>query len=91
MDGPLFNRRFLAWFAVGLCSVAMLYVAAITFAPIPPANLRYADTVLGFILGTVMSTPIGFFYGSSKSTQSTTQALIAQVTPPTQPPQEPAP
>lgn len=69
-DGDLFNRRFLAYFAVGLCIAAMAYVAAITFLPLPKDNARFADTVLGFILGTVMATPIAFFYGSSKSSQA---------------------
>ena len=69
-DGDLFNRRFLAYFAVGLCIAAMAYVAAITFLPLPKENARFADTVLGFILGTVLATPIAFFFGSSKSSQA---------------------
>ena len=28
------------------------------------ANTRFADTIVGFILGTVVSTIIGYFYGS---------------------------
>lgn len=66
-DADLFNRRFLAYFAVGLCVAAMAYVAAITFIPLPKENARFADTVLGWLLGTAMATPIAFFYGSSKS------------------------
>jgi uncharacterized RDD family membrane protein YckC len=69
-DGDLFSRRFLAYFAVGLCIAAMAYVAAITFLPLPKENARFADTVLGFILGTVLATPIAFFFGSSKSSQA---------------------
>lgn len=68
-ETDLFNRRFLAYFAAALCLCAMAYVAAITFIPLPEGNARFADTVLGFILGTVMATPIAFFYGSSKSSQ----------------------
>lgn len=78
-DTDIFNRRFLAYFAVGLCVAAMAYVAAITFLPLPKDNARFADTVLGFILGTVMATPIAFFYGSSKSSQAkdaTIQTLL---------------
>ena len=78
-DTDIFNRRFLAYFAVGLCVAAMAYVAAITFLPLPKDNARFADTVLGFILGTVMATPIAFFYGSSKNSQAkdaTIQTLL---------------
>lgn len=74
-DSDLFNRRFLAYFAVGLCAAAMAYVAAITFLPLPKDNARFADTVLGFILGTVMATPIAFFYGSSKSSQAKDETI----------------
>lgn len=70
-----FNRRFLAAFAAGLCLAAFAYVGAVTFLPLPAENARFADTVLGFILGTVMATPIGFFYGSSKSSQTKDQAM----------------
>jgi hypothetical protein len=34
---------------------------------IPAANVRFADTVLGFLLGTIIATIINYFYGSSKS------------------------
>jgi len=88
-DDVRFNRRFLAYFAVGLCLSAMAYVAAITFLPLPKDNARFADTVLGFILGTVMATPIAFFYGSSKSSQVKDQALRDLLPPtPTTPTEE---
>ena len=78
-DDSRFNRRFLAFFAVGLCVAAMCYVAAITFLPLPKENARFADTVLGFILGTVMATPIGFFFGSTKSSQAKDSVIAAKV------------
>lgn len=71
----LFNRRFLAYFAVGLTLCGMAYLVAITFVPIPSANLRFADTILGFIIGTLVAAPIAFYYGSSKSSQANAQAL----------------
>ncbi len=82
-DDTKFNRRFLAYFAAGLCLAAMAYVAAITFLPLPKENARFADTVLGFILGTVLATPIAFFYGSSKSSQAKDKALQELLPPPT--------
>lgn len=81
-DDTKFNRRFLAYFAVGLCLAAMAYIAAITFTPIPKENVRFADIVLGFIMGTVMATPIAFFYGSSKSSQAKDKALHELLPPP---------
>ncbi len=78
-DDLKFNRRFLAFFAVGLCLAAMGYVVAITFLPIPKDNTQYASTALGFILGTVFATPLAFHFGSSKSSQSKDAAINAQL------------
>ncbi len=80
-DDIKFNRRFLAYFAVGLCLVAMGYVVAITFLPIPKDNAQYASTALGFILGTVFATPLAFHFGSSKSSQAKDQALQQMAAP----------
>jgi hypothetical protein len=64
-----FSKRFIYWFACVWSLFAILYVAAITFCSIPDANIRFADTILGFLLGTIVSQIIAFFYGSSKSSQ----------------------
>jgi hypothetical protein len=45
--------------------VSAVYIAFITFADIPENNVRFADTVLGFILGTVVATLINFYFGSA--------------------------
>lgn len=45
--------------------VSALYIAFITFVAIPENNVRFADTVLGFILGTVVATLINFYFGSA--------------------------
>lgn len=79
-----FNRRFIAYFAVGLCLAAMAYIGAITFIPFPKDNAQFANTVLGFIMGTVMASPIGFFFGSSKSSQAKDE-MIASAIPPLPP------
>ena len=45
--------------------VATTYIFAVTFMEIPEANQRFADTVLGFMLATVVATILNFFLGSS--------------------------
>jgi hypothetical protein len=45
--------------------VATTYIGFITFANIPENNIRFADTVLGFILGTVVATLINFYFGTA--------------------------
>ncbi|EGZ6890222.1 hypothetical protein DDN52_16490 [Vibrio cholerae] len=59
------SKRFVYYFAIGWSLFAFLYLGFITFGDIPEANIRFADTVLGFLLGTVLAGMFGFFYGSS--------------------------
>ena len=44
---------------------AIAYIAAISFLNIPIDNVRYVDTILGFVLGTIVSTILNFWLGSS--------------------------
>lgn len=72
-------RRFIYFYAMFWSACSAAYIGFITFGTIPRDNVRFADTILGFILGTVVATIIQFFYGSSKGSQEKTQALVKQV------------
>jgi len=61
----LFSKRFIYYFATFWSIFASGYIAFITFGTIPPDNQRFADTILGFLLGTVVATILQFFFGSS--------------------------
>ena len=61
----VFSKRFIYYLASFWSAVSALYVFLITFIDIPEDSVRFADTCLGFILGTVIATIINFFYGSS--------------------------
>ena len=63
------SRRFLYYFALFWAFAAVIYIGAITFIIIPEENQRFADTILGFILGTVIAQIIAFFFGSSQSSK----------------------
>lgn len=90
-DDSKFNRRFLACFALLLFGFAGAYIWAITFYAVPKGSERFADTALGFILGTVLATPIAFYFGSSKSSQAKDTALAEIATAPPVPPVPAAP
>lgn len=62
----IFSKRFVYYLASFWSIVGVIYIFFITFAPIPETNVRFADTVLGFLLGTILATIINFFLGSSK-------------------------
>ena len=65
-----FSKRFLYYYATAWSFASMVYIGFITFGTIPEANIRFADTILGFLLGTIVAQIIQFFFGSSKSSQN---------------------
>ena len=74
-QSDVFSKRFVYYFAAFWSFASCLYIGFITFGDIPMANIRFADTILGFLLGTVVATILNFFYGTSKSSQDKTDKL----------------
>jgi hypothetical protein len=64
-----FSKRFVYYLASGWSISSVLYIGLITFMDIPLANIRFVDTILGFILGTVIASVLNYFFGSTKSSQ----------------------
>lgn len=60
-----FVRRFTYYFITVWSVFAIIYIPCITFGYIPQENVRFADTILGFMLGTVMASMFSFLLGSS--------------------------
>lgn len=48
-----------------LIGMAVLYVYLITFISIPKENIRFADTTLGFFLGTLITSILSYYIGSN--------------------------
>lgn len=65
-----FVKQFPIWLAICWSIAAVLYIGFITFGHIPPENIRFADTILGFMLGTVVATIINFYFGSSSGSKA---------------------
>ena len=61
----LFSKRFLYYFASALALLTFGYIVLATFVPIPTENVRLADMASGILLGTVLTTVVAFFFGSS--------------------------
>lgn len=74
-QGDIFSKRFVYYFALGWSVFAMLYLLFITFLEIPQENIRFADTILGFLLGTIIGAIIQFFYGSSIGSKNKDEIL----------------
>ena len=63
-DDPLV-RRFVYFFIAGWSILSATYIGCITFIDIPDENARFADTILGFVLGTMVASMFQFLLGSS--------------------------
>ena len=58
-----------------LGNIAVVVIFFITFGNIPSDNVRFADTILGFLLGTIIATIINFFLGSSKGSADKSEII----------------
>ena len=64
-QSDVFSKRFTMYLTAFWSIAAAIYIGFITFSVIPDKNIRFADTILGFILGTVIATMLNFWFGSS--------------------------
>lgn len=78
MHGNDFSKSFIYLLAIFWSLVAASYIFLITMVTIPEANVRFADTVLGFILATVVATILNFFFGSSAGSKAKQEVLEAK-------------
>ena len=65
-----FSKRFIYYFSLIWSLSAITYIGAITFLTVPEDNVRFADTILGMLMGTLIAQIMNFFYGSSRSSQT---------------------
>lgn len=70
LQDDIFSKRFVPYLATAWSFCAVIYIFCISFLPVPEQSLRFVDTVLGFMLGTIIATIINFFFGSSSSSRS---------------------
>ena len=61
----IFSKRFVMYLTMFWSAAAVIYIGFVTFSEIPVANVRFADTILGFLLGTVIATMLNYWLGSS--------------------------
>ena len=74
----LFSKRFVMYFTSYWSFMSCLYVFLITFTAIPADNVRFADTILGFLLGTALAATFNFWLGSSSDSRRKTQLMATQ-------------
>lgn len=73
----LFSKRFIYYFASVWSLFSMGYFSVVTFATLPAAGQRVADTILGVLITSVLGSMIAYFYGSTKGSAEKTRIIAA--------------
>lgn len=71
-----FAKNFLYLFTSVWSIFAMAFFYTASFVPVPDANQRIVDTIIGVLIGTVLTGFFNFFFGSSKGSKDKTDALV---------------
>ena len=71
-----FAKNFIYLFTAAWSIFAATYFAFVTFGEVPQSGTRFADTILGVLIGTVMTGFFNFFFGSSKGSRDKTEAMM---------------
>jgi hypothetical protein len=74
-----FMKRFAAYLTIGSILLSFGYIFCITFIAIPEQSVRFADTILGVVIGLVIGTIYTFWFGSSSGSLQKTNALIDSI------------
>lgn len=74
----VFSKRFVYYLASFWSIVAAIFIFAVTFGTIPAENIRFADMISGFLLGTIISTITSYFFGSSFGSAKKTDILVSK-------------
>lgn len=67
-DDPLV-RRFIYYFIAVWSAFAIVFIPSLIWAPIPESGTRYADTILGYVMGTIVTSMFAFLLGSSQGSR----------------------
>lgn len=67
------EKKYILQFAVAVVAVCFAYFFCITFIPVPQSGLKYADIILGALIGSGFTLVMQFYLGSSKGSQDKTK------------------
>ncbi len=72
-----FSKRFIYILASFWSLAAVIFIFLVTFLKYPESNTRIVDTIMGFMLGTIIATIMQFFFGSSASSHNKNSTIAA--------------
>lgn len=75
-ENPHFREIF--WFCVGIVAIGFGYIFYVTVATIPDKNQRTVDTVVGFALGSMVMSAIGYLLGGNPAANKKSTSVIPE-------------
>lgn len=63
-------RRFVYYFIAFWSVFAVIFIPCLIWATIPESGQRYADTILGYVMGTIVTSMFAFLLGSSQGSRN---------------------
>ncbi len=64
-DKNSLQSTFSYWFGAIVVLLSFIYIFCITWIEVPTANVRFSDTILGVLIGSIISVVMNYFFGSS--------------------------
>lgn len=61
---------FMMLYATGVTGASFWYFFAITFNKVPEDNVQNSNLILGFLIGSAISTFLGYYFGMSQSVRT---------------------
>lgn len=74
-----FSKHFVYYFISFWSLASAVFIAFAAFTTIPEANMRTVDTILGIILGTIITGMFNFLIGSTVTSRKTNELLAKKV------------
>jgi hypothetical protein len=66
---------FMMVYCAGVTIASFVYFFAITFTIIPEDNIQNSNLILGFLIGSAISTFLGYYFGTSQSAIKTGEKI----------------
>ena len=70
-----FINKFMIYYASGVTFISFVYIFCITFIPLPKDNQRFADVILGFLLGSLIGSILQYYFGSSATSKDKDETI----------------
>ncbi len=67
------------WMFCGVLGIGFLYLFLVTFGTIPESGIEHAKTIVGFLLGSVISLLVGYKWGTSAGSAEKSKTIDKQI------------